>query len=163
MKKNAGLKILTVTVIAVVALIMINSKHHDREPEVTRPDPNNLNEAIASQFNDNIRDVAARLQETEKKLANLESENKQLRGKKENVQASYNPEVIKEIEQLKSELANVKTSQESQQNSQPYTVNGESTLAKEQSVKDIDALLMKRESNPNEQAYWEGLKKKSKH
>ncbi len=163
MKKNAGLKILTGTVIAVVALIMMNSKHHDREPEATRHDPNNLNEAIASQFNDNIRDVAARLQETEKKLASLESENKQLKGKKENVQTSYNPELLKEIEQLKSELANVKTSQESQQNFQSYTVNGESTLTKEQSVKDIDALLMKREQNPNEQAYWEGLKKKSKH
>lgn len=160
MKKNTGLKVLTGTVIAVVALIMMNGKHHDREPEATHHDPNNLNEAIASQFNDNIRDVAARLQETEKKLASLESENKQLRGKKENMQVSYNPEVIKEIEQLKSELANVKTSQESQQNSQSYTVNGESTLTKEQSVKDIDALLMKREQNPNEQAYWEGLKKK---
>ncbi|OCH99170.1 integrating conjugative element protein [Legionella jamestowniensis] len=160
MKKNAGLKILTGTVIAVVALIMMNSKHHDREPEVTRHDPNNLNEAIASQFNDNIRDVAARLQETEKKLASLELENKQLKGKKENVQASYNPEVLKEIEVLKTELANVKNNQETRQNSQSYTVNGESTFVKEQSVKDIDALLMKREGNPNEQAYWEGLKKK---
>lgn len=163
MKKNTGLKVLTGTVIAVVALIMMNGKHHDREPDVTHHDPNNLNEAIASQFNDNIRDVAARLQETEKKLARLELENKQLKSKNENVQASYDPEVIKEIEQLKSELAHVKTNQESQQNSQSYTVNGESTLVKEQSVKDIDALLMKRENNPNEQAYWENLKKNNRH
>ncbi|HAT1727741.1 TPA: TIGR03752 family integrating conjugative element protein [Legionella pneumophila] len=160
MKKNTGLKVLTGTVIAVVALIMMNGKHHDREPEVTHHDPNNLNEAIASQFNDNIRDVAARLQETEKKLARLELENKQLKSKNENVQASYNPEVLKEIEVLKAELSNVKNNQDNQQTPQSYTVNVESTLTKEQSVKDIDALLMKRENNPNEQAYWENLKKK---
>ena len=160
MKKNTGLKILTGTAIVVVALIMMNGKHLDREPEVARPDPNNLNEAIASQFNDNIRDVAARLQETEKKLVSLESENKQLRGKKDNEQASYNPEVLKEIEQLKFELANVKTNQEFQQNAQSYIVNGESTFTKEQSVKDIDALLINHANNPNEQAYWKNLKKK---
>lgn len=160
MKKNTGLKVLTGTVIAVVALIMMNGKHHDREPEVTHHDPNNLNEAIASQFNDNIRDVAARLQETEKKLARLELENKQLKSKNENVQASYNPEVLKEIEVLKAELSNVKNNQDDQQTPQSYTVNVESTLTKEQSVKDIDALLMKHENNPNEQAYWENLKKK---
>ncbi|AOU64462.1 TIGR03752 family integrating conjugative element protein [Legionella pneumophila] len=160
MKKNTGLKILTGTVIAVVALIMMNSKHHDREPETTRHDPNNLNEAIASQFNDNIRDVAARLQETEKKLAGLESENKQLKRKNKDTPVSYNPEVLKEIEVLKGELAHVKNNLDNQPSPQPYTVNGEPVLAKEQNVKDIDALLMKRENNPNEQAYWENIKKK---
>lgn len=160
MKKNTGLKVVTGAVIIVVALVMMNSTHHENEVLVQHQDPNNLNEAIASQFNDNIRDVAARLQETEKKLSRIESENKQLKGKKENVRTSYNPEVLKEIEQLKSELAHVKTNQESQQNSQSYTVNGESTLTKGQHVKDIDALLMKHESNPNELAYWENLQKK---
>ncbi|MDW9178629.1 TIGR03752 family integrating conjugative element protein [Legionella pneumophila] len=160
MKKNTGLKVLTGTVIAVVALIAMNSKHHDNEPPAVHNDPNNLNEAIASQFNDNIRDVAARLQETEKKLAGLESENKQLKRKNDDVQASYNPEVLKEIEALKAELANVKNNPEIQPNPQFYSINGESTSPKEQNIKDIDALLMKRESNPNEQAYWEGLKKK---
>ncbi|KTD17437.1 membrane protein [Legionella jordanis] len=160
MKKNTGLKVLTGTVIAVVALIMMNGKHHDRKPEVTRLDPNNLNEAIASQFNDNIRDVAARLQETEKKLAGLESENKQLKRKNEDVQVSYNPEVLKEIEVLKAELAHVKNNRDNQPSPQSYTVNGGPVLAKEQNIKDIDALFMKRENNPNEQAYWENLKKK---
>ncbi|HCJ4316722.1 TPA: TIGR03752 family integrating conjugative element protein [Legionella pneumophila] len=160
MKKNTGLKVLTGTVIAVVALIMMNGKHYDSEPEVTHHDPNNLNEAIASQFNDNIRDVAARLQETEKKLASLESENKQLKRRNEDVQATYNPELLKEIESLKTELANVKNNQDSQLEHQSYAVNGEHTFPKEQSVKDIDALLMKRENNPNEQTYWESLKKK---
>ncbi|WP_133139264.1 TIGR03752 family integrating conjugative element protein [Legionella genomosp. 1] len=160
MKKNTGLKVLTGTVIAVVALIMMNSKHHDLEPEATRHEPNNLNEAIASQFNDNIRDVAARLQETEKKLASLESENKQLKRKNKDIAVSYNPEVLKEIEVLKAELAHIKNNRDNQPSPQPYTVNGEPVLAKEQNVTDIDALLMKRENNPNEQAYWENLKKK---
>ena len=79
MKKNAGLKVLTGVVVGVAALILMNSNHHSNEPIKQQNDPNNLNEAIASQFNDNIRDVAARLQETEKKLASLESENNRLK------------------------------------------------------------------------------------
>ncbi|HAT4455358.1 TPA: TIGR03752 family integrating conjugative element protein [Legionella pneumophila] len=160
MKKNTGLKVLTGAVITVVALIMMNSNHHESESSKQDNDPNNLNEAIASQFNDNIRDVAARLQETEKKLASLESENKQLKLQGSDIQASYNPEIIKEIETLKAELANFKNNQDNQQEHQSYAVNGENNLPKEQNIKDIDLLLMKHENNPNELAYWERIRKK---
>lgn len=78
-EKNAGLKVLTGAVVGVAALILMNNNHHSVELVKQQNDPNNLNEAIASQFNDNIRDVAARLQETEKKLASLESENNRLK------------------------------------------------------------------------------------
>ncbi|KTD53489.1 membrane protein [Legionella santicrucis] len=70
MKKHLGLKLLTGSVIAVTTLVLLNG-HHTENITEKKVDPNNLNEAIASQFNDNIRDVAARLQETEKKLASL--------------------------------------------------------------------------------------------
>lgn len=160
MKKNTGLKVLTGAVITVAALIMMNSNHPESESSKQDNDPNNLNEAIASQFNDNIRDVAARLQETEKKLVSLESENKQLKRQSSDVQASYNPEVIKEIETLKAELANFKNNQDNQQEHQSYAVNGENNLPKEQNIKDIDLLLMKHENNPNELAYWEHIRKK---
>ncbi|EHL32596.1 TIGR03752 family integrating conjugative element protein [Legionella drancourtii] len=157
MKKNTGLKVLTGAVITVVALVMMNSSHHESETsEQQHKDPNNLNEAIASQFNDNIRDVAARLQETEKKLANIEA----LKRQNSEVPATYPSEVIKEIETLKEELARFKNNQESQQEQPSYTVNGENNSPKEQDVKDIDLLLMKQEGNPNELAYWNRIKKK---
>ncbi|MBA2648193.1 MAG: TIGR03752 family integrating conjugative element protein [Legionella sp.] len=153
MKKNAGLKVLTGAVVGVAALIFINSNHHSAEPAKQHEDPNNLNEAIASQFNDNIRDVAARLQETEKKLTSLESENKNLKRPNNNT----NPELIKEINTLKEELASFKTQQ-------TYTVTGETvtTLPKEKNIIDIDLLLMKHESNQTELTYWERLKDKHK-
>lgn len=157
MKKNTGLKVLTGAVISVVALVMMNSSHHESAvSEQQHKDPNNLNEAIASQFNDNIRDVAARLQETEKKLANIEA----LKRQNVDVQTTYPSEVIKEIEALKEELAHFKNNQENQQEQPSYTVNGGNNPQKEQDVKDIDLLLMKQESNPNELAYWRRIKKK---
>ena len=144
MKKNTGLKVLTGTVLSVVALIMMNSTHHESPlPSGPKNDPNNLNEAIASQFNDNIRDVAARLQETEKKLSTLESENKQLKRQHSNAQASYNPEVMKEIETLKEELAHFKNNPNNPEENKLYEVSGENNSLKEQNIKDIDLLLMK--------------------
>ena len=157
MKKNTGLKVLTGAVISVVALVMMNSSHHESAvSEQQHKDPNNLNEAIASQFNDNIRDVAARLQETEKKLANIEA----LKRQNVDVQATYPSEVIKEIEALKEELAHFKNNQENQQEQPSYTVSGGNNPQKEQDVKDIDLLLMKQENNPNELAYWRRITKK---
>lgn len=157
MNKHTGLKVLTGAVIIVVILVLINSNHHSSEPPEKYADPNNLNEAIASQFNDNIRDVAARLQETEKKLATLESENKQLKHQNSNGQATYNPEVIKEIEELKEELARFKNNNPNQ----TIPVIEEKSANKDRGVKDIDKLLMKQENNPNEISYWERIKKKS--
>lgn len=158
MKKNTGIKVLTGAVVSVVALILLNSNHTVSDPE-TKSDPNNFNEAIASQFNDNIRDVAARLQETEKKLLRIESENKQLKRHHSEVKQSYNPEVIKELAALKEELANLKNNSAVQEISQSYPIDGDNNY-QEKSVKDIDAILMKLESKPNELAYWERLKKK---
>lgn len=65
MNKNNGIKILAGSVVVVVILILINSR---QTTPINDPisNPNNFGEAIASQFNDNIRDVSARLLETEK-------------------------------------------------------------------------------------------------
>ncbi|HGF1596685.1 TPA: TIGR03752 family integrating conjugative element protein [Legionella pneumophila] len=164
MKKNAGLKVLTGVVIGVAALILMNSNHHSNEPTKQQNDPNNLNEAIASQFNDNIRDVAARLQETEKKLASLESENNRLKLSGSEATENSNPDLIKDLEKLKEEITSLKTANETSQEDKPYVVNGE-TLAvpeKEKNIKDIDLLLMKHENNQTELAYWERLKEKGK-
>ena len=77
MKKNHGLKLLAVSVVLVVAMVVMFHDKDNQAPD-TKTNPNNINEAIASQFNDNIRDVSARLVETEKKLAKLSSENQKL-------------------------------------------------------------------------------------
>ena len=65
MKKNLGIKLLSAAVIGVVALILINQRHETADSSAHQTDPNNFNAAIASQFNDNIRDVSARLLETQ--------------------------------------------------------------------------------------------------
>jgi integrating conjugative element protein (TIGR03752 family) len=165
MKKNAGLKVLTGAVVGVAALILMNSGHHPSAPDEKNTNPNNLNEAIASQFNDNIRDVAARLQETEKKLANLESENKTLKDQpgleNNNSPQANSPELTKELDALKEQIAELKSSK---QEEQTYTVNGEPDKKpiKPSSIKDVDQLLMKHESNQTELAYWERLNVKRK-
>lgn len=147
MRKNAGLKVLTGTVVVVAFLIFTNGKSSQTAVE-KKTDPNNLNEAIASQFNDNIRDVAARLQETEKKLAKLEAE-------KKITTSPNNSELINELNALKEEMAALKT--------QPKSINEEApTSTNESNFKDIDLLLMKQETNHTELAYWERLKEKSK-
>ena len=150
MKKNTGLKVLTGAVIAVTVLIIINGKHHATDITKLPSDSNNLNEAIASQFNDNIRDVAARLQETEKKLATLESEKSS---------SPNNSAFIKEINKLKEELDLLKN----HRGDTSYPVSEKSASpAKEDAIKDIDLLLMKEENNSIESNYWAKLKEKQK-
>lgn len=161
MKKNTGLKVLTVAVVGVTALILMNSGHHTNDSNTKTADPNNLNEAIASQFNDNIRDVAARLQETEKKLATLEKQNQA----KDSVQTqpeTNNSEINKEIDALKKQINELKESkeegQQSQQETPNYAINGEPAIKPTKStIQDIDLLLMKQVNNPTEAAYWESL------
>ena len=155
MKKNLGLKALTGAVIGVAALILMYSDNPSSAPDEKLKEANNINEAIASQFNDNIRDVAARLQETEKKLAHFETQNKM---------PTNNPELFKELEALKEQLTELKSSQESPHPELPYSIHeqSEKKLNKESSIKDIDQLLMKHETNHTELAYWERLNAKRK-
>ncbi|KTC76172.1 membrane protein [Legionella birminghamensis] len=164
MKKNSGLKVLTGVVVGVAVLILMNSNHHSNEPAKQQSDPNNLNAAIASQFNDNIRDVAARLQETEKKLASLESENNRLKLSTSEIPENNNSGLLKDLERLKEEIASLKTINETSQEDKPYVVHGEAATIpeKEKNIKDIDLLLMKKENSQTELAYWERLKEKSK-
>ena len=144
MKKNIGIKVLSGVVVGVVTLIFMN---HGAQPttELVR-DPNNLNEAIASQFNDNIRDVAARLQETEKKLDHVE---KQQHETVKSASTEVNPELANELRALKEELNQLKVSRPQSE-----------SISNETNIQDIDKLLMKQENNITEQAYWERLKVK---
>ena len=159
MKKNTGLKVLTGAVVGVAALILMNSGHHTNDSKSVTTDPNNLNEAIASQFNDNIRDVAARLQETEKKLATIEKQNQSHTQPKNN-----NSELTKEIDVLKEQLNQLKESRQPEPETPNYPINGESpsTTTTKSTIQDIDLLLMKQVNNPIETAYWESLNNKHK-
>ncbi len=147
MKKNTGLKVLSGAVICVVVLVLMN--HGERPPAEPVRDPNNLNEAIASQFNDNIRDVAARLQETEQKLEHLE---KQRPDKESPVIPEANPELTNDIRTLKDEINQLKASRGESD------VFNTSNTPTDSGIHDIDKLLMKQENNATEQAYWERLK-----
>ena len=149
MKKNAGLKVLSGAVVGVVALVMMNHGEHSKTTEAAR-DPNNMNEAIASQFNDNIRDVAARLQETEKKLAHLEKKGVHTEKDPSDTPDS-NPELANDIQALKEELNQLKNSRGE---------SGNQPTAHEDNIHDIDKLLMKQDNNANELAYWDRLKTK---
>jgi hypothetical protein len=154
MKKNSGIKLLSAVVVSVVALILINRNHHELMPASHHSNPNNMNAAIASQFNDNIRDVSARLLETQQKIEDLEKQNQALR-----VQyAARNTEkqdssLTHAIEQIKQELSGLKDARESTNypvESSPHGANH---------VHDIDALLMKHTLSLQEQAYWDNLNK----
>ena len=147
MKKNTGLKVLSGAVVGVVALVLMN--HGERPLAEPVRDPNNLNEAIASQFNDNIRDVAARLQETEQKLEHLE---KQRPEKESQVIPEANPELTNDIRILKDEINQLKASR-----GESDVFNASNTPT-DSGIHDIDKLLMKQEGNATEQAYWERLK-----
>ncbi|KTC94866.1 TIGR03752 family integrating conjugative element protein [Legionella feeleii] len=168
MKKNLSLKVLTGVVVGVVALVLINSGK-SREPAAERlSNPNNINEAIASQFNDNIRDVSARLVETEEKMRAIEAQNKTLSEQNRALSASkedggvivrqeLSPEAAQTIDELKKELMQLKESRASANRDAGYPV-GE--LAQNETrpavvgVTDIDAQLMKNPLSEQEVRYW---------
>lgn len=165
-KKNAGLKVLAAVVLGVTTLLLINGKHSQDNDNSVKQDPNNFNEAIASQFNDNIRDVAARLQETEKKLDDLQQQNKNLN--EENTRLSHSPigiqmipdrisnnKLEQEIAELKESIALLKSSQQKNLFIQDYPVGDPDIATVNPGVKDIDAVLMKRQLSDQENNYWE--------
>ena len=150
MKKNSGIKLLSAVVVGVVALILINRGNHDIQPAEHQNDPNNMNAAIASQFNDNIRDVSARLLETQKKMLAMET--------REPTKLVIPSDITNAIEQLKQELSGLK---EAHETTSDYPVDAPSHTDKHH-VHDIDALLMKRTLSPQEQTYWDTLNKRHK-
>ena len=159
MKKNIGIKILSATVVGVVILIFINQRHPNAP--IAQNDPNNLNAAIASQFNDNIRDVSARLLETQEKMQALEKQNKAFRVQHKNktdAKITIPSEITDAIALLKQELNGLKESHTSTLTPNDYPVDTPSSTNTHQ-VRDIDALLMKRTLSQQEKSYWEKLSK----
>lgn len=153
MKKNLGIKIFSAVVVAVVAMILINQGHHDTLGTDNKNDTNNLNAAIASQFNDNIRDVSARLLETQQKLQALEAQRQEKPATPSTL--TIPSEVTEAIEQLKQELIGLKEAHV--QTDYPVDAPTHSTG---NLVRDIDALLMKHTPSLQEQSYWDKLKKR---
>ncbi|RUQ85133.1 TIGR03752 family integrating conjugative element protein [Legionella septentrionalis] len=145
--KKSGLKILSGAVVLTVILILINSRQTGpiRDKETN---PNNFGEAIASQFNDNIRDVSARLIETEKKIEKIQEENtnlhKQLKKPKTEINSSFQEELVNLKEQINALTDNKLQSYSMGENSPKVTGQ----------IKDLDSLiekpLQKNYSNKNE-------------
>lgn len=158
MKKNLGIKLLSMVVVGVVALILINQWHHATPVTENQNDTNNLNAAIASQFNDNIRDVSARLLETQQKIASMEKQNKALHVQNTELNKVIPSDITDAIAYLKQELSGLKESRESTPTPNDYPMDTSAPVAKNQ-VLDIDALLIKRQLSQQEQSYWEKLSK----
>lgn len=147
MKKNLGIKALSMVVVGVVALVLINKRHYDKSSTDQAHDPNNFNAAIARQFNDNIRDVSARLLETQKKLQTLEKQHKAPTST-----LTIPSDITDAIAALKEELSGLKETHDKPD----YTVEAPAR-ASQNRVRDIDALLMQRTLSPQEKNYWETL------
>ena len=155
MKKNLGIKVLSAVVVGVVVLILINQRHHDTLPTEHSNDTNNLNAAIARQFNDNIRDVSARLLETQRKIQSMEKRQLALPPKESALKPNIPPEITEAIAQLKEELNSLKGTPKAQSD---YPIDGSQNSSNHQ-IHDIDALLMKRPLSQQEKTYWEKLSK----
>lgn len=135
MTKHHGLKVLSISVVVVVITILFYSRQH-AEPLIQQNDPNNFNEAIASQFNDNIRDVSARLQQTEQQLSLMKKENQSLQAKLEAPQSTVPNQFQDEITHLKNQIESI--SQRKKGHAYPigsFSLNGK--------VQDLDELLSK--------------------
>lgn len=134
MMKNSGLKVLSISVAVVVVAILLNSKQSSK-PVVHQTNVNNFNEAIASQFNDNIRDVSARLQETEKQLSLVKKENQFLQVKLNQPQPITTNDFKDDIAKLKKQIANI-----TQRKAPSYPTESSSERGH---IQDLDKLLEK--------------------
>ena len=143
MKKNLGIKVLCAVMISTVAVILISTRQPNK---VEKPEVDSINTSINSQLNDNIRDVLARLIETEKKVKSIERRNKES-AQKEHEQTSDLQSIIEALKQELSALKN-HTEEPMESGDQPS------------SIKDIDKLLMKSQLDIQEKSYWEKLNPK---
>lgn len=134
MNKNNGIKILAGSVVFAVIMILINSRHSAPIND-NSPNPNNFGEAIASQFNDNVRDVSARLLETEKKLEQMHKENKALEEQLKQPKQEASHGLQDELQNLKEQLSSL-TDHQTQ-----YPMEGNSGPLNQ--IKDLDTLLDK--------------------
>lgn len=137
MNKNKGIKILAGSVVFAVVMILINSRHSTPIHDDTTPNPNNFHEAITSQFNDNIRDVSARLLETEKKLEQMHKENKSLQKQLKQPTQEASHTLQDELQTLKEKLSALTDHQ-----TQSYPMEGTQASVSGQ-IKDLDGLLDK--------------------
>lgn len=135
MNKNHGIKFLAGSVVFGVIMILMNSRSGTPVSDAPQ-NPNNFGEAIASQFNDNIRDVSARLLETEKKLVQMHKENKLLQKQLKQPKLEVSHTLKEELQALKEQLTAMTEHQ-----SQSYPMEDSSTPQSQ--IKDLDTLLDK--------------------
>ena len=149
MRKNLGIKVLTAVMISTVAVILISTRH---TAQIEKPEADSVNTSINTQLNDNIRDVLARLIETEKKVTSLEKRNKDLVQK--NQTSDQTNEIQSSIESLKQELSALKNQ------SEDHVEPSDQSTDRSSPIKDIDKILMKSQLDIQEKSYWEKLNPK---
>lgn len=178
MNKNKGIKLLTIVVLGVVLTILLGGQDNKTQ-KTEHQDPNNLSEAIASQFNDNIRDVSARMLENEKKIGLLEKKNKDLIAKNEAllstkdkggvvIREELSPEAKKTLETLSAEVARLKEKEKTQGPSSSFSSYPLGEVAQNtkkgfgKNIKDIDVALMQKKLSESEMQYWNKLNERRK-
>lgn len=153
MRKNLGIKILSSVMISTVAVILITTRHSTK---IENPETDTLKVSINTELNDNIRDVLARLIETEKKIQYLEKRHKEALNKNQNPDPTH--ELQSSIESLKQELSALKNKTE--ENGDLSDRSTDRPPDHSAQIKDIDKLLMKNQLDLQEKSYWEKLNPK---
>lgn len=175
--KQKPLKIITVAVVAVVGVILFSGNNQKTEKAATS-NVNNINEAVASNFNDSVRVVTARADAMEKKLADIDAKNQELerlnkklitgvkRDDKANAKALTGG-LSQEIALLKQEIASIKLQKTKEVGlSAKYQISNTtavSSLVKPaRFVIDIDEEQSHYLPTKAESTYWERLDKRRK-
>lgn len=174
MKTNLSMKVLTGVVLSVVMLILLFSGKAEEKTEV-KADPNNINEAMASQFNDNIREVSARIVQREKKERAIDQQNKEILQKIEQLSVSKEQgggivkqevpqELLNTVESLKQELAQLKAAPERSTLDETYPIgqHGARSTKSTHQIYDIDEQIIKHQLSEDELNYWNKLNERRK-
>lgn len=176
--KHSGLKILTIVVISVVLVILLTNKKGNIV-EDKQTDPNNLNQAAVNQFHDDIREVSARLMETDKKVKLLIEQNQTLALKNQELMTAKQdgpafPQVEtpntyfeSTLKSIQTEIARLKRGAENSiqppESAKTYPIGEHQTnqVVVVSPIKDLDAILFNRKQNAKEKEYWEKLTPKT--
>jgi len=173
--KQKPLKIITVVVAVVVGVIVFSGNKKESQPATTQA-VNNINEAVASNYNDSLRAVAARADATEKQIAALiaknealDKQNKKLLQTMERKESStsnqQNRELTQQLSSLQKEVSSLKLQKTQAVDLKgAYPIGGEQTdvsISKPISyVVDIDEQQSHYLPTKTESSYWEKLEQR---
>lgn len=167
--KQKPLMFLTGICVLVAAMSAVSGK--DKSKPAHTSDPNNLSQAEIAGFNDNLRAVSAKLNQTNKDYQQLKDQLKTLTEENKRLKSSLpsSEESPKQLTQLSDTVFNLKEKiSELERKSQPILKNSKIDLldlkpksVPIQYVVDLDEKITKSPQYLNDQAYWTQSKDRS--